>query len=56
MFWDGPLGLRVRSNEPFSSKEGVWKSKFEDVRCAAMLMAFRDVNEELQKQCRDGKR
>jgi len=47
--WDGFLAVRA-GTDSLGRKKGVWKDKFESVRCAVMLLAFRSVNAELQRQ------
>jgi len=47
--WDGFLAVRA-GTDSLGRKKGVWKDKFESVRCAVMLLAFRNVNAELQRQ------
>jgi len=47
--WDGFLAVRA-GTDSLGRKKGVWKDKFESVRCAVMLLAFRNVNMVLQRQ------
>jgi len=47
--WDGFLAVRA-GTDSLGRKKGVWKDKFESVRCAVMLLAFRSVNTVLQRQ------
>ncbi len=47
--WDGFLAVRA-GKDSLDRRKGVWKDKFESVRSAAMLLAFRKVNATLQKQ------
>ena len=47
--WDGCLAVRA-GTDSLGRKKGVWKDKFESVRCAVMLLAFRNVNMVLQRQ------
>lgn len=47
--WDGFLAVRA-GTDSLGRKKGVWKDKFESVRCAVMLLAFRSVNVVLQRQ------
>ena len=47
--WDGFLAVRA-GTDSLGRKKGVWKDKFESVRCAVMLLAFCSVNAELQRQ------
>lgn len=48
-FWDGPFGFRAGWDSG-GAQAGVWKSKFDGVRCAALLLAFRNVNTRLQNR------
>lgn len=43
--WDGPLGLYAGS-DPFGGRNGVgvWRGKFENVRCAALVLAMHRAN------------
>ncbi|KAL3146085.1 hypothetical protein ABBQ38_015434 [Trebouxia sp. C0009 RCD-2024] len=47
--WDGFLAVRA-AQDSLGRPAGVWKDKFEAVRSAVMLLAFRNVNAMLQKQ------
>ena len=47
--WDAVLAVRA-GTDTLGRKKGVWKDKFESVRSAVMLLAFRNVNATLQKQ------
>ncbi|DBA69790.1 TPA: hypothetical protein ACH3X2_012512 [Trebouxia sp. C0005] len=47
--WDGFLAVRA-GTDSLGRKKGVWKDKFESVRCAVMLLAFCSVNTVLQRQ------
>ena len=47
--WDGFLAVRA-GKDSLDRRKGVWKDKFESVRSAALLLAFRKVNATLQKQ------
>lgn len=39
----GPFGARAGTNS-MGAKLGIWSDRFENVRCAVMLLAFRKVN------------
>lgn len=41
--WGGPFGARAGSDST-GTKLGIWNDRFEGVRCAVMLLAFRKVN------------
>jgi len=41
--WGGPFGARAGSDS-MGVKLGIWNDRFENVRCAVMLLAFRQVN------------
>ena len=41
--WGGPFGARAGSDS-MGTKLGIWNDRFESVRCAVMLLAFRKVN------------
>ena len=45
--WDQYLGVCARSDST-GTKAGIWRPNFDCVRCAALLMAFRMANKELQ--------
>lgn len=45
--WDGFMALRADSDS-LGRRTGIWKTKFDGVRCAAMLLAMRLYNEGLQ--------
>ncbi|DBA85897.1 TPA: hypothetical protein ACH3X1_005442 [Trebouxia sp. C0004] len=47
--WDGFLAVRA-GTDSLGRKKRVWKDKFESVRCAVMLLAFRSGNMVLQRQ------
>lgn len=47
--WSGKLGTRAGSDS-LGNKAGIWNSRFEDVRCAVMLLAFERVNAALKDQ------
>ena len=44
--WDGVLGLRA-SRDSLGNKSGIWRDRFESVRFASLLLAFRKYNEVL---------
>jgi len=41
--WGGPFGARAGSDS-MGVKLGIWNDRFENVRCAVMLLALRQVN------------
>ncbi len=41
--WDGFLGVRA-STDSLGRKSGVWRDKYESVRYASLLLAFRKFN------------
>ena len=45
--WSGKLGTRAGSDS-LGNRAGIWNSRFEDVRCAVMLLAFERVNAALK--------
>lgn len=47
--WDSFLAVRA-AMDSLGNSAGVWKRKFESVRSAVMLLAFRNVNAQLQMQ------
>ena len=47
--WDGFLGIHAGSDSA-GAKAGVWRGKFDGVRCAVLLLAFRKLNKSLQMQ------
>ena len=47
--WDSFLAIRA-GKDSLGRQAGIWKDKFESVRGAALLLAFRMVNTELQRQ------
>ena len=47
--WDGFLAVRA-DKDSLGNNAGIWKAKFESVRSASMLLAFRAVNATLQKE------
>lgn len=44
--WDGLLGIRA-SSDSLGNRAGIWRSKFDTVRCAVLLLAFRKLNQDL---------
>ena len=47
--WDAWLGLKAGSDST-GGKTGIWRVKFDGVRCAVLLLAFHKLNKELQGQ------
>ena len=47
--WDSLLAIRA-GKDSLGRQAGIWKDKFESVRSAALLLAFRMVNTQLQRQ------
>ena len=47
--WDGTLGMCPRTDAG-GAKAGIWRQKFDGVRCAALLLAFQKSNRHLQMQ------
>ena len=47
--WDGALGIRP-GTDAGGAKAGIWRRKFDGVRCAALLLAFQKFNKTLQMQ------
>lgn len=45
--WDGFMGFRASSNSG-GIRAGIWRDKFDTVRCAVLLLAFRKLNQALQ--------
>ena len=45
--WDGLLGIRA-SSDSLGNKAGIWRDRFDTVRCAVLLLAFRNLNQALQ--------
>ena len=41
--WDGFLGLKA-STDSLKRPSGIWRGKFDGVRCATLLLAFRKLN------------
>ena len=48
-FWDGTFGI-CPGTDAGGAKAGVWRQKFDGVRCAALLLAFQKLNRNLQMQ------
>ncbi len=46
--WDGFMGLRANSDS-LGIRSGIWRSKFDCVRVASMLLAMRQYNENLKE-------
>ncbi len=44
--WDGFFGVRA-ARDSLGNKSGVWRDRFESVRYASLLLAFRKYNEKL---------
>ena len=47
--WDGTLGM-CPGTDAGGAKAGIWRQKFNGVRCAALLLAFQKLNRHLQMQ------
>ena len=47
--WDAALGIRA-GTDAGGAKAGIWRRKFDGVRCAALLLAFKKFNKNLQIQ------
>ncbi len=45
--WDGLLGIRAYSDS-LGNRAGIWRDPFDTVRCAVLLLAFRNLNQALQ--------
>ena len=45
--WDGLLGIRA-SSDSLGNRAGIWRDRFDTVRCAVLLLAFRKLNWALQ--------
>ena len=45
--WDGLLGIRA-SSDGLGSRAGIWRDRYDTVRCAVLLLAFRKLNQALQ--------
>lgn len=45
--WDGLLGIRASSNS-LGNRAGIWRDRYDTVRCAVLLLAFRKLNKDLQ--------
>lgn len=46
--WDGFMGLRANTDS-LGMRSGIWRSKFDCVRFASMLLAMRQYNENLKE-------
>jgi len=40
--WDGLLGIRAYSDS-LGNRAGIWRDRFDTVRCAVLLLAFLDL-------------
>ncbi len=47
--WDGTLEI-CPGTDTGGAKAGIWRQKFDGVRCAALLLAFHKLNRNLQRQ------
>lgn len=47
--WNGFLGFSAASDS-VGTRAGIWRAKFEGVRCAVLLLAFNRLNQNLQAQ------
>ena len=45
--WDQFCGIRAQTDST-GIKAGIWRPRFESVRCAVLLLAFRRTNEDMQ--------
>lgn len=45
--WDGWMGIRA-SSDSLGNKAGIWRDRYDTVRCAVLLLAFRKLNQALQ--------
>ena len=45
--WDGWLGIRA-SSDSGGNRAGIWRDRYDTVRCAVLLLAFRKLNQALQ--------
>ncbi len=45
--WDGPLGIRAGTDSG-GARAGIWRRKYDGVRCAVLLLAFHKLNQDLQ--------
>jgi len=45
--WDAALGIRP-GTDAGGAKAGIWRRKFDGVRCATLLLAFQKFNKNLQ--------
>lgn len=45
--WDGWLGIRA-SSDSLGNRAGIWRDRYDTVRCAVLLLAFRKLNQALQ--------
>ena len=50
--WGGPFGARAGSDS-MGVKLGIWNDRFENVRCAVMLLALRQVNAVMNSELKD---
>jgi len=50
--WDGLLGIRAYSDS-LGNRAGIWRDRFDTVRCAVLLLAFKKLNEALQANPRN---
>ena len=53
--WDGFLGIHAGTDSA-GAKAGVWRGKFDGVRCAVLLLAFRKMNKGLQNRSNESSR
>ena len=44
--WDGFMGFRA-STDSLGRQSGIWRERFDGVRCASLLLAFRRLNSSL---------
>lgn len=45
--WDGLMGIRA-SSDSMGNRAGIWRGRYDTVRCAVLLLAFKRLNQALQ--------
>lgn len=50
--WDGLLGIRAYSDS-LGNRAGIWRDRFDTVRCAVLLLPFKKLNQALQANPRN---
>ena len=47
--WDGLLGIRAYSDS-LGNRAGIWRDRFDIVRCAVLLLGFKNLNQAVASQ------